>query len=223
MLPCRSRKTFFPFCFITFYVILANKVTNEITIHISFVSTTWELLKIEKSCPKPWSIFPIIHENRFNPFDSVPLTILYVSNFQGIRKRWLSKISCRISNGMFDYRTSSSLFCRKFCNVNLFDVMNVRNAGLLIICGVKRIGSNFADKGNSWARFEAFLITSSSSHFFNKTDLEQFISLKLLNKTNILLLCQNWILTVLKCGVVENRNSTNLRSCITFHWISVQS
>ena len=45
--------------------------------------------------------------------------------------------------------------------------------------GVKRIKSIFADKWNSGTRFGALFITSSyCCHFFNKTDLEQYLFIK---------------------------------------------
>ena len=42
--------------------------------------------------------------------------------------------------------------------------------------GVKRIKINFPDKGNSGTRFgESFYYLSSCSHFYNETDLVQYL------------------------------------------------
>ena len=63
------------------------------------------------------------------------------------------------------------------------DVMKVQNAGLNLFSvwyGVKQIKFIFADKGNSGIteqslRHDVLFITASSSRFFNKTDLEQYL------------------------------------------------
>ena len=40
-----------------------------------------------KRCPKPSSTIAFICENKFNPFDSVPLATLRFRNFMGIRTK----------------------------------------------------------------------------------------------------------------------------------------
>ena len=69
-----------------------------------------------------------ICENRFNPFDYVPLATLRFK--------------------MLDYRPSHSLFCKKFCKVTLLWCHEISN-------GVKQIKFILADKGNTGTRFGA--------------------------------------------------------------------
>ena len=60
--------------------------------------TVWD--DTVKRCPKPCFTVSFICENWFDPFDSVPLVTLHFKIFV-IRKGWLCKISCTISNAMF--------------------------------------------------------------------------------------------------------------------------
>ena len=60
----------------------------------------WELLGVIMTCPKPCSTISLILKNRFDQFDS-NYWHLCVSQFRDIRKKWLCKISGRISNIAF--------------------------------------------------------------------------------------------------------------------------
>ena len=67
-----------------------------------------------------------------------------------------------------------SYSARNFAKSSFSDITKFRNAGFLRY-GVKRIKSIFVDNMSNERKFEAFFICSSSSHFFNKVDLEQYL------------------------------------------------
>ena len=63
------------------------------------------LLEITQTFSEPFSTV-LICENRFNLFDFIDIS--------------QNGLLCRISNAMFTYRTSFSLFCKKFYKVIVF-------------------------------------------------------------------------------------------------------
>ena len=143
----------------------------------------WELLEVIQRCPKRCSTIPYIRENRINPVDSVPLATLRVSKFRDIRKGWLCKISRRISDALLIVREIANLqnfLQNKERNVR-YNLQKILQSHFFLMprietqdCqgyGVKRIKSNFADKGNNGTRFGTSLYTSNSPQFFNKTNL----------------------------------------------------
>ena len=181
------------------------------------------LLQIFKSCPKPYPIFPL-----FAQMDLIYLTPhhwqSYVSNLRDIRKRWLCKNL--FQNKQQDVRLYSNiaflilpktlqrhpcLMSRKFAMPNCW--WNTELNGFDLFSRIRGI----VEQG-----LKLFFITSVVLISSIKS-ISSNISFKLFNKTNIIRLGQNWILTVYKCGIAENSNSADFRSFITFHWISVQS
>ena len=127
---------------------------------------------------------------RFNTFDSVPLPI----GNQAFRNFVTSqKAYCRSVTGSLGLQVPIAeaklvigysllsvviafLTLRKFLqNYAFCDVTKLRNAGLPTV--IESIGLNriFANKGNREKRFGHLFITSSCSHFFNKTDFEQYL------------------------------------------------
>ena len=63
---------------------------------------------------------------------------------------------------------------------SFFDIANFQNAELPLRTPYaeyedKQMKSIFADKRNNGTNFRASFITSSSSHFSNKTDLEKYL------------------------------------------------
>ena len=81
------------------------------------------------------------------------------------QKRRLCKISCRMSNAMFNDRASRCLF--RNAKSSFSDATEVQTHGYQRY-GVTPIKYDFANIGNCGTRFGHLFISSSSSRFFNK-------------------------------------------------------
>ena len=80
------------------------------------------------------------------------------------------------SKQIIDNQTSRSVFCKRFQSHSfLYHEISKRK----VANGTESSGLNLflADKRNSEHGLEHLFITSSSSHFFNKTDLKQYLDL----------------------------------------------
>ena len=154
---------------------------KEILLEISLIEEMkTACYEVIKRCPKPYSTIPLTAK-----INLIRLTTYhwqhFVSNFCDIRKGWHCEISCRllnitllilyeiqelamsckISNSRLNYyRTSRSLFCKKFA----MSYLEILHPFLILLKfktqgyqynAVKRIQSIFADKENSKTRLGA--------------------------------------------------------------------
>ena len=149
------------------------------------------LLEVIKTYHKFCSTILLIRENRFNPLTSCHLATLRFEilwhqkrmtwqnflqnterNFNNrtlcclfCKKLRICKSFCRIISAMFD-------FCKKFCKVILFWCHKISKCR--IANGTKSNGLHLFSRIRRISLGHLF-ITSSGSHFFNKTDLERYL------------------------------------------------
>ena len=104
------------FCFFSWKgQMILNALDNfkEIMLEIGFTGRKKEkreLLEVIKKYSKPCSTIFLICENRFNPYNSVPLATLRF-RISWHQKRMALQISCRITNAKFDCcRITRSLY-----------------------------------------------------------------------------------------------------------------
>ena len=112
---------------------------------------------------------PLIREDRFDPFESAPLaTLRFEISFH--QKRMTLQNFLQIKNAMFVI-----LFCKKFSKVVVFCCQEISKGR--VADGTESNGINLFSRIRGIVISEHGLghlfITSCSSHFFNKTDLEQ--------------------------------------------------
>ena len=156
----------------------------------------WKLLEVIKRLPKACSTILLIRENRFNPFESVPLTTLRLETTPHQKRMNLQNYLPHKQHNVA-YSAWNCFFCKNFLQIKQLDV-RYSNIALLILLEVlqshpflmsrkfetqgcqwykiKRTKSSFVDKGNGETRFEAplYYLMYSSCHF-NTPDLEQYI------------------------------------------------
>ena len=181
----------------------------------------WELLEVIKRCPKPFPQFPLFAKIRFSPFVSMLLATLHFTIWWHHKRHTLDQYwsprftgsSTSSSIFRFDYRllythcyhtviafVSLREFLQKFCLLWCHKFAKCRAA-----IGTESNGLNliFENKGNEKKGLGHLFITSSSSHFFNKTDFEQYLFKRAVRtfpiwkfhcETNVIVLITKWLM-----------------------------
>ena len=145
---------------------------NERYCSRSVLSKKWELLEVIKRCPKPCFTIPLIRKNRFNLFEYVYHWQNCVSKFYGIRKRWFCKISYRISHVIL--------------LIALLILKEILPSYSFLMSWKSKCKIDSVTESKWWNLFSRIrrtveqrlghiFITPSSSHFFNKVYLEQYL------------------------------------------------